>query len=145
MFCFKSKKDTVKALNDCHKGDYTILNLYNYSTDCKVVDVYDGDSIEVIFDYTDKQRLEVKVRMYGYDAPDIKRPKNEENKEEMKRLAEDIRDKLREQILNTVCTITFKGWDNYGRVKGVIIKDGLCINQWMLDNSYGTLVDNEKL
>ncbi len=147
MGCFSSKesKNEKKLLKDCVKGDYAIFNLYNYKTTAKIVDVYDGDSIQVIFDYIDGQRIEVKVRMYGYDAMNIRRPKKEENREENKKKAEEIRDDLANMIADEVVNIQFKAWDKYGRIKAIITHNDLNINKWMIDTGKADIIEGEIL
>lgn len=146
MGCLSSKESKVKikSLTECVKGDYAILNLYDYETEAKVVDVYDGDSIQVVFEYKDGQRLNVKVRMYGYDAPKLKRPKNEVDRVEKKKEAIKIRDDLREIIENEMVTIQFKAWDKYGRIKAIVKHNGTNVNRWMLDTGKGDPVDKEQ-
>ena len=139
VFCCGKKKQT-QTLQNIQRQDLITFNLYNYKTTAKVVDVHDGDSIEVIFDF-EGQFLKVKVRMYGYDSINIRRPKNEENRVEMKEKAIKIRDELRKQILDKVVNIQFKKWDKYGRIKAIIHMDELNINEWMIENNNGVIIE----
>ena len=45
---------------------------------CKVVNVYDGDTCKVVFPFSEKM-CRWNVRLTGYDTPEMRPPKNQEN------------------------------------------------------------------
>ena len=65
----------------------------------KVVDVYDGDTIHVIT-FLEGKYVKLKARIIGIDTPEIKLPKNCENREEKKNKAKLARNYLVSQITN---------------------------------------------
>ena len=100
----------------CFKGEYK----------GKCTKVYDGDTCHIIFQFGDKL-TKVKVRMLGYDAPEIK------SKDiEIKQKAIQARDKLRELILDKVVTCKFGDFDKYGRVLcDIYTVEGIHVNEFM--------------
>lgn len=85
---------------------------------CKVVKVYDGDSITLAWVGSQGPNY-ANCRMYGIDTPELK------SKDAMeKRAAEECRDRVRDAVLNQIMTFTTQGatgLDKYGRPL-VIIK-----------------------
>jgi endonuclease YncB( thermonuclease family) len=94
MGCIESKFFDVcyrkphVSINNQHNdpinlNDIDISNVKKFTfdgtiTDCKVIDVIDGDSITVIMNINNKINM-FNIRMYGYDAPRI-RHKSKSNK-----------------------------------------------------------------
>ena len=106
----------------------------------KVVEVYDGDTITIIL--LNKCGFEKhKLRMYGYDSPEMKPKKNVPNRNQEIEKAKIARDKLKELILDKVVIFESKGYDKYGRLLGNIYINNFCnkinINEYMIKNSYG--------
>ena len=97
---------------------------------CKVIDVYDGDTITIIFPFGGGHYKD-KCRLFGIDTPEV-RTKNAEEK------AAGIRAKewVKEKILNKVVSIEFKGKGKYGRLMGNIYEEGndLSINMQLVEN-----------
>lgn len=111
---------------------------------CKVVDVYDGDTITVVL-YNKFGYEKHKLRMYGYDSPEMKPRKNMENRVEEKAAALAAKQFLADLVLNKIVTFDSMGTDKYGRLLGKIYTHGpvycCCseteINQQMLDSGHG--------
>ena len=119
----------------------------NCSKYCRVLDVYDGDTITVgiIFE---RKPYRVKVRMYGYNSPEIRPKLNVENRNEIIKKAKQARDILRMLILNKIVIIRIEEgtWDKYGRLLGTIFikRNNNCfssfnlnVNHYMIENRYG--------
>jgi len=115
---------------------------------CKVIKVYDGDTITVAL------KLETKifaasVRMFGYDSPEMKPPLKQKNRDKEIKAAKKARQAISDKILNKIVKIEILGFDKYGRILANIYNlqpggcFGICsqytenINQYMLDNKYG--------
>jgi micrococcal nuclease len=100
--------------------------LYHYKA--TVTNVYDGDSITVILDYGfNLKRLEVKVRLWGIDTPEIR---GEERPDGLVSQAW-LREKLpegTEVILKTHYDKTGK----YGRILAEVFLDGVNLNDQLL-------------
>ena len=106
------------------------FSLNGHKCDARVVSVYDGDSIKVIFVY-DQKIYKWTCRLDGIDTPEIK-SKNINEKE----LAIKARDALRNKILEKIVKIECKDFDKYGRLLVDILFDGYHINKWMIDENY---------
>ena len=116
---------------------------------CTIVDIYDGDTITVIFKFSGKY-YKWKVRMLGYDSPEIRISKKDQLREEKKKLGIDAREYLREIIQkNSTCCLHKKYYyikcgkfDKYGRLLGEIykykkdIKRDNSINSMMLQSKH---------
>jgi endonuclease YncB( thermonuclease family) len=115
-------------------------NLFN----CKIVDVYDGDTCTAII-RTNHGLQKHKIRMLGYDSPEMKPLKIAKNRDKEILAAKEAKEKLISKIsnnkdlsLNTkMIKIECYDWDKYGRLLGVLKVKNLNVNQWMIDNNYG--------
>lgn len=133
-------------------SDYYLNKKNNTNTDlytleglvlrAKVVDVYDGDTCTVIFKLN-KRYEKHKVRMYGYDSPEMKPSRSDPNRDEIKKKAKYAKKLLEEKILNKIVILRCGKWDKYGRLLGSIYINGGCfsknenVNEWMVDNNFG--------
>jgi endonuclease YncB( thermonuclease family) len=119
--------------------------------------VYDGDTITIVM-MNGMKSYKYKVRMLGYDSPEMKPPKDDPNREEIKKNALISKQVLENLILHKYVTMYFNGEDKYGRLLGTIfiyhienksckknIEKILCnlckkkinVNDWMVENGYG--------
>lgn len=107
---------------------------------CKVVDIYDGDSIRVVF--KDNNIINKwSIRMTGYDSPEMRPSKKLENRDEIKKKALEARNYLRSMIMNDNQLVYLKcgGFDKYGRLLGSIYinkTDTKSVNDLMITNNY---------
>jgi endonuclease YncB( thermonuclease family) len=105
----------------------------------KVVKCYDGDTIHCIFKISEIYR-QFKIRMYEYDAPEMKPSKLLNNRDQIKNDAIMAKMKLEELILNKYVYLFCKGLDKYGRILGIIKinKDDVkSVNDIMLEGGFG--------
>ena len=88
---------------------------------CKVVNVYDGDTCKVVFPFSEKM-YRWNIRLTGYDTPEMRPPKNQENRELEKQLAYKARDFLTSKVMNTNQLVYIKcgEFDKYGRLLGTL-------------------------
>ena len=103
---------------------------------CKVVSVYDGDTMKVVFPLNNKM-YKWNCRLLGIDTPEL-RTKDTHEKE----LAKIAKENLMKLVLNKVITIHCGGWDKYGRllVTPSTYKHGnICV--WMIKNKYAKAYD----
>ena len=126
----------------CLKYQTNDLELYSLKGNfrAKVVDVYDGDTITiVIFNKFGFEKH--KLRMYGYDSPEMKPKLNIENRENIILKAKQAKEFLSNLILNKIVDFESMGFDKYGRLLGKIFIANKCsrqdVNQLMLDNEFG--------
>ena len=109
------------------------LEVFSYEgleISAKVVKVYDGDTITVVF--YDNGYKKFNMRMMGYDAPEIKPLKNIENRDLHIRAATNARDYLARLILGKVVKIRLQKFEKYGRLLGEVIYH-VNINNLMTD------------
>lgn len=96
----------------------------------KVVKVYDGDTIHVAALYGKDHVYRFMIRMYGYDAPEVKGVSK----------AEGIKAKeaLERRILNKNVSIhVHQEKEKYGRLLATISDTEGEINGWMIKKGYG--------
>ena len=114
---------------------------------CKVVDIYDGDTIKVVFDLNGSF-YRWTVRMLGYNSPEMRVSVNNPARDTIKQLAIDSRDFLKSVIQNNDQLVYIKcgGFDKYGRLLGTIYinqNDKVSVNQLMIDNHKGIPYDGK--
>ena len=107
---------------------------------CKVVDIYDGDTIKVVF--MDNNRINKwNIRMEGYDSPEMRPSRKLENRDEIKKKAIEAKNYLKSLIMNENQLVYLKcgKFDKYGRLLGyVYIKedDTESVNEMMIKNNH---------
>ena len=126
--CLKYKTNDIELYK--LKGNYR----------AKVVDVYDGDTITiVIFNKCGFEKH--KLRMYGYDSPEMKPKLDVPNREQEIIKAKAAKRYLSDIVLNNIVEFESMGFDKYGRLLGKIYKLDYCskvdLNQLMIDNGHG--------
>tara|TARA_S200000501_G_C20725822_1_gene700547 strand:- start:107 stop:553 length:447 start_codon:yes stop_codon:yes gene_type:complete len=134
-------------LNKFTKDSIPFYNLNNKKFLCKVVDIYDGDTCTIIFK-NNRKFQKYKVRMNGYDSPEMKPNKNIKNRSTIIKNAKNAKLALSNMILNKIVTIECGPWDKYGRLLGTIYikynNKQLNINKWMIENNYGYVYNGGK-
>lgn len=126
----------LKTLTEDECKKVPLFSLDGMDFNCRVTNVYDGDTCHVIIRHNDKL-LRFKLRMEGYDSPEMRPPKNKENRGDIIISAKKAKDaliiKTRDKILKLKCG----KWDKYGRLLGTLYDNKININQWMIKNDYG--------
>jgi endonuclease YncB( thermonuclease family) len=110
--------------------DVPMFSLNGYVTDAKVVRVYDGDTIHVVFHYFGKFYKWI-GRIAHVDTPEL-RTKNLDEKKK----GYEVRDKLRELILGKVVKLTCQEFDKYGRLLLDIQIGDIKVDEWLISNGY---------
>jgi endonuclease YncB( thermonuclease family) len=114
----------------------------------KHCNIYDGDTFSVIFNYKG-DFIKYKARCIGYDSPEMKPLKSNENRIQEKELALKSKNRF-EELLNKHETKLVKiecfDFDKYGRllVKVWNMVDEKSINQIMIEEGYGKTYDGGK-
>ena len=101
----------------------------------KVVDVYDGDTIKCVFPIHNKL-YRWNCRIAGVDTPELRTRCQAE-----KVFGYNVRDKLREKILNKVVYLQCGEFDKYGRLLVNILCDDCLVNDWLVENNYAFAYD----
>ena len=119
----------------------------------KCVDVYDGDTIQLVFPLQ-TELFRWTCRLTGIDTPEI-RTRNKTEKE----FGYTVRNILREKILNKMVVIECGEFDKYGRLLGKIFLreehknqsgggegegENPSINDWLIQNKYAFPYDGGK-
>ena len=86
----------------------------------KVVSIHDGDTITVL-----QGKRQIKVRLFGIDAPELKQPYGKKSKQFLVNL-----------IAGKVVEVEENGKDRYKRTIGTIYLNGKDINAQMVANGY---------
>ena len=87
----------------------------------KVVSIHDGDTITILT----QERQQIKVRLFGIDAPELKQPYGKKSKQFLANL-----------IAGEVVEVEESGKDRYKRMIGTIYLNGADINAQMVENGY---------
>ena len=103
LFRFKTKTKDI-TMNMCREFD-----LNGERLQCKVLKVYDGDTVTLGFKYSSKI-YKKSCRLHGIDTPELRGSSPEE-----KSAAEKARDYLKSLIMDEVVIVDFLKNDKYGR------------------------------
>lgn len=142
---------------------YTVpsFSLKGESYECKVLDVYDGDTVTLCIVLRGFGITRFSCRLLGIDTSEMRGGTTE-----TKKLAIEARDILIEMISNVkldknkeykrddirrllsnstkTCRVVFDEIDKYGRPLVTLYDSGLDINKWMVDNNYAKVYDGGK-
>lgn len=126
-------------------NDVPFFSLDNTFCECKVVDVYDGDTCKVVFPFSNKM-YRWNVRLLGYDTPERRPPKSKENREEEIKAAYAARDFLISKVMNPRQIVHIKcgKFDKYGRLLGTLFinkDDKISVNDLMIQEGHGYAYD----
>lgn len=109
----------------------------------KVCHVYDGDTVHCILFYKDEY-VKIRVRMYGYDSPELKPSKKieETKRQEIRKNALEAKQYISNLILGKIVYLEVvpDKSDKYGRILGVIKlnqNDKKSVNSMMVKNGHG--------
>jgi endonuclease YncB( thermonuclease family) len=113
-------------------NDAPIFTLDGIEIEGKVVSVYDGDSVKIIFPFKNTM-YKWTCRLDGIDTPEL-RTKCAVEKE----YAYKVRNILRDTILYKVVRVKCGKFDKYGRLLTTIvcIEDNRNINNWLIENKF---------
>ena len=137
-----------QKLLKCTNENTEFYKFNNKKFYCKVIDIYDWDTITIAI-RLNKKIYKHKVRMFGYDSPEMRPLKNNVDRDIIIAKAKKAKKVLSELIMDKIVVIHIqKGtWDKYGRLLGVIyikVIQGvglraynLNVNKYMIDNNYG--------
>ena len=99
---------------------------------CKVIKVYDGDSITVAAKLHESFSVNrFSVRLNGIDTPEMRAQNENEKKRAI--IAKDF---LEKRILNQTVYLEDVGLEKYGRLLATVIHDGNNINEMMIENNH---------
>lgn len=130
----------ARRLSDVTDEDVEYFTYCGRTMDVKITNVYDGDTFTGCFWDAGTLR-KYKFRCNGYDAGELRQPKDRENREQAKLKAQADRqyfiDLLDRHTGGTrVITCLMGGFDKYGRILADLPADG-AINREMVDSGHG--------
>ena len=102
----------------------------------KIVKVVDGDTVNVVIDLPGFGFCQFKVRLYGINTPELRPPKSDPNREEIKARAKEATAALLGRVGGKIVTLDCYGWGKYGRLLANIYLDGKNINKWLVEEGY---------
>ena len=106
------------------------FTLKGHKCHAKVVHVYDGDTIHLVFEFLG-QMFKWHTRIAHVDTPELKTKNQDE-----KKMGYEVRDKLRELIDGKLVDIVCLDFDKYGRVLAEITYNGVRVDEWLITNGY---------
>lgn len=123
--CHKNKTRGLSVGDPYHTnelllGSFEYLNKFTFKglvTKAKIVDVYDGDTVTIVFYYHDLP-IKDNFRLFGYDAPELKPLKTTPNRDLVIKAGQWVRDYMRSQFLGKIVWIKFVEEEKYGRLMG---------------------------
>ncbi len=130
--------------------DFSSIPVFSFAgmtVKARILEVYDGDTITAGFLFMNMP-VKIKLRMFGYDSPEIKPLRGIPNRDLCIKCAHKARDTVIELTNGKIVTISFMGegiTDKYGRQIGkVYLENGLCVNDFMVQNKLGKPYDGGK-
>ena len=125
------------------------IQVFSYNglyKNCKIVDVYDGDTFKACF-YYNGELIKYTFRTLGYDSPEMKPKLNKKNRNIEKKKAIEARDyfiKLTNDK-NGIVKIKFGKFDKYGRILATVYnKNNKNVNNLMIESGHGIPYDGGK-
>lgn len=131
--CLCKKEEELIKMDD---NRVSLFTLDKHIFDAKIVRVYDGDTCFAVFKLNGKY-VKFKIRMEGYDSPEMKPSLESKNRENEKKAAQRAKEELEKHVCNKIVKLHCGKWDKYGRLLGIIYVDNLNINKYMIDNGFG--------
>ena len=126
-------------------------SLKGIRTRCKVVEVYDGDTLWIVISLHGSL-YKYKIRMLGYDSPEMKPLLSQANRDLEIQAAVRAKEHLIGLLNGKEVVVEFMEYDKYGRplaklytyVSGygcIGSNDDVCINDQMVQDGHGKIVD----
>lgn len=127
------KQEKIPFLYDKNKKIYV-----------KVIDVYDGDTVTLLYLLKNKIPIKIKLRIFGVDTPELSRKKDDKNPENI--LAEKIKKKIKKLLLNKFFYCKLYKFDKYGgRTLGdIYLNKNLFLSEYIIINKYGKKYNGNK-
>jgi micrococcal nuclease len=133
----KEKDDEIKILETMTKENCKFLTLKDNIYNAKIVYIYDGDTMHVVFKVFDTF-YKWNCRIMGVDTPEL-RSKNIKEK----KLGYIVRDILIKKLLNKIVKIECYEFDKYGRllIDVYMPNEEIKLSEWLIQNNYAYKYD----
>tara|TARA_B100001093_G_C26435963_1_gene846000 strand:+ start:109 stop:606 length:498 start_codon:yes stop_codon:yes gene_type:complete len=136
-------------LNNAEFSEIPKFSLNGLRKDCKILKIYDGDTLWLASALFNNKLYRFNVRMKGYDSPEMK-PSLKKSDREMEIVAAKSAKKfLEDLILNRIVNVIFYDFDKYGRPLCEIYipkkgkkcclgaREKICVNTLMIEKGHG--------
>ena len=127
----------IEELNTKTKENTEYMTLENNEYMAKIVYIYDGDTMHVVFKEFGKY-FRWNCRISGVDTPEV-RTRNVKEKE----LGYKVRDVLRKNLMEKIVKIKCGEFDKYGRLlidvyvpDDMQSKENQMLSEWLIENKY---------
>ena len=129
----------IETLKSKTRENTDFMNLKDKTYEAKVVYVYDGDTIHVVF-YEFGHYFKWNCRIMGVDTPEI-RTRNLKEKE----FGYKVRNLMRDKLMNQIVKIKVDTFDKYGRLLIDLYMpvdetnetpNSLLLSEWLINNGY---------
>ena len=141
----------MEKLNYNNTPRFTFKNM---TCKCKVLDIYDADTITVAFYLDNFNYTKISVRLLGIDTPELRGSEKElgiKARNHLIKILTDViidkdysRNEIRDLIFNknnNIVDILFDDFDKYGRPLGTIYKNNININEILIIEGYAKKYD----
>lgn len=134
-----NNSNDIQILSEKTKDNTEFMTLNGNIYGAKVVHIYDGDTMHVVFkEFGNYYKWNCRVQ--GVDTPEI-RTKNAKEKE----FGYQVRDILRDRMLDKIVKIRTYDFDKYGRLLIDVFmpdeEDEVMLSQWLIQNKYAHAYD----
>ncbi len=127
--------------------DHSKISLFSFKDKviiARVIDVYDGDTCTILFEYNG-EIMKYKCRAMGYDCAEMKPRKDDPNRDQEKKLALAAKNRFIELMggVDAIVQIKCLEFDKYGRILGYFyplntnIQETESINNIMIKEGHG--------
>jgi endonuclease YncB( thermonuclease family) len=136
--------DLIQKLKAVEHKKLPLFSFQGKTTVARVVDVYDGDTLTIVFEYNG-EIMKYKMRAMGYDCAEMKPKKDDPNRDKEKELAKLAKSRFIELMGgdDAIVRIKMLGFDKYGRILGYIyhydddVEVSKSINDKMIEEGHG--------
>ncbi len=153
LFCLFSKEEikmntNIQLLKSIDHKNIPLFSFENKVLIARVIDVYDGDTCTILFEYNG-EIMKYKCRAMGYDCAEMKPKKDDPNREQEKKLALAAKNRFIELIggIDSIVKIKCLEFDKYGRILGYFytldndINHDESVNSIMIRENHGKAYD----
>ena len=136
-------------LNNAEVSEIPKFSLNGLRKNCKILKIYDGDTLWLASTLFNNKLYRFNVRMMGYDSPEMKPSLKNPDREKEIIAAKSAKKFLEDLILDKIVNVIFYDFDKYGRPLCEIYitqknkncclgaKEKLCVNTLMIEKGHG--------
>lgn len=140
-------KKQRNIIQNCKYYDIQRFSFENLNVWGKIIDVYDGDTYDIVF-YRNDELMRAQIRAYGYNCAELKPPKDHPNRE--KEIKDGIRGRNRLIQLATNCKVKIEDEFKNDELKNILSKNTKLIYiKFKKGSTYGRYIadvyENQKI